>query len=338
MSMEQLPKFSFSLPVYDASCYLQECLESIFSQDYPQGKIEVLLVDGGSTDNTLEIAKRFPVRIFKNPKRLAEYGVQLGVRKATGDFLVIFAADNELVGNDWVQKVVSVFNNVEDISAVWGKLVSGENDSVLNKYFELIQSDPLNWFLNNNLNKYKSKAQICGRDCLKFRVNPTKPLVWGANGLVYRTEKIKTIWAQSGYLGDNDAFQYMVEQDNNKVAYFTSSFVYHHHVAKLGDFMTKWKRNFIQHLLNKQKTRNINWIFVDNFKTKLFFWIMYSAIPIFSFSHSVYLCLKDRNIHWFYHPVVSFLQFFTYSTLTLFTKKGRNFVKGVIFSTAEKVM
>jgi len=318
---------SFIIPTYNAGLHIESCLKSIRSQEYPQDKIEILILDGGSADETLNIARNYNCQILKNSKKLAEYGVQLGIQNAKGDLLVVFAADNEFVHNNWVRKVVDVFSNDEDISAVWGRLAAGEKDSALNKYFELVQSDPLNWFLNKNLDLYKKNAECFDKDFYKFKVNPKKPLVWGANGLVYRAERIKGIWAQEGYLGDNDAFQYMVEQGYGKVGYFDAPFVYHHHVSRLRDWTRKWKRNFVHHLLDKQETRNMNWVFTGNYKKKLFFWGIYNLVPFFSLSHALYLFFRDNNAYWFYHPLVSFLQFLTYVRLTLFTKKGFNFMK-----------
>jgi len=328
---------SFIIPTYNAGLHIGASLKSIRSQKYPQDKIEILILDGGSVDETLNIVSSYNCRFLKNSKKLAEYGVQLGMQNARGDLLAVFAADNELVNNNWVQKVVDVFNSDKDISAVWGRLAAGEKDSSLNKYFELIQSDPLNWFLNKNLNLYKKNAECFNKDFYKFKVDPRRPLVWGANGLVYRAERIKEIWAQEGYLGDNDAFQYMIEQGENKVGYFDLPFAYHHHVSRLRDWIKKWKRNFIHHLADKQETRNMNWVFTGNCKMKLFFWGVYNIIPIFSISHSIYLTLKDRNIHWLYHPLVSFMQFFTYTALVIFTRKGRKFIKSNIFGNFKVV-
>lgn len=321
---------SFIIPTYNAEYHLNKCLSSIRSQDYPQEAIEIIIADGGSHDSTIEIARQYSCIILNNFKRLAEYGVQLGIQKASGEISVIFAADNELVGYNWIKKVGNIFAADKEITAVWGRLVSGKDDTALNKYFELIQSDPLNWFLNKNLDKYKKNMRIKGTDIFSFRVDQYKPLVWGANGLAYRSEIIKGIWAQEGYLGDNDAFQCMIEQGKNKVAYFDHPFVYHHHVANLGDWVKKWRRNFSQHLLSKQKTRNMNWVFAGSFKIKLFFWVLYSAIPVISLTHSIYLSIKDKNIYWLYHPAANFLQLFTYCSLIFFDKKGINFVKGIV--------
>lgn len=222
---EENKKISFVIPTYNAAKHLNRCLESIVSQNYPRQEIEIIIADGGSSDETIQIATRFNCRILDNAKRLAEYGVQIGVKEATGDFLVVFAADNELVGSDWIQKVVTLFESNHEISAVWGRLVSGPDDPALNKYFELIQSDPLSWFINNNLADYKSHCDANG--VAVFTVDSQKPLVWGANGLVYRAGRIKAVWTQGGYLGDNDAFQTMLENKDNVVAYFDLPFVYH---------------------------------------------------------------------------------------------------------------
>lgn len=320
------------IPTYNAGFHIERCLQSIRRQRYPRENVEILIVDGGSTDTTIEIATRYGCRIFENKKRLAEYGVQIGMLNAGGKYLVVFAADNELAGDDWIKKVVDVFDNDREISAVWGRLASGDSDSALNKYFELIQSDPLNWFLNKNLDRYKRDAQINGANVFLFNVDRDKPLVWGANGLVYKADKIKDIWDQAGYLGDNDAFQYMIEQGNNKVAYFNTAFVYHHHVARLSDWVKKWKRNFCDHLLSRHSTRNMRWVFIGSFKRRLFAWAIYSSIPVFSFAHSVYLSLESRNKFWLLHAWVSFAQFFTYFLLLIRVKNAPAFLKDTAFS------
>lgn len=334
--LSALPRVSFIIPTYNAQAHLECCLESIRSQDYPTEKVEILVIDGGSSDATLGMAKKYGCKIISNPKKLAEYGVQLGMQHAVGALVTIFAADNELVGRNWIARVACVFSNFPHLCALWGRLVSGVSDSALNKYFELIQSDPLNWFLNKNIEWYKVNGSRYKTGCFLFNVLPSKPLVWGANGLVYQRQIIQPIWQQVGYLGDNDAFQYMVEQGNSTVAYFDAPFVYHHHVARLSDWVRKWERNFRHHLVDKYKTRNMNWVFTKSFKVKLLCWVVYSSIPIFSLLHSIYLSFRDKNWHWFYHPIVSFLQFFTYLRLLLIDKNSVVFVIRDAFSVLRR--
>jgi glycosyltransferase involved in cell wall biosynthesis len=63
------PFVSFIIPTYNSEKYLPLCLESIKKQDYPQDRYETFVIDGGSTDGTLSIAKKYKVKICKSPKR-----------------------------------------------------------------------------------------------------------------------------------------------------------------------------------------------------------------------------------------------------------------------------
>jgi len=319
---------TFIIPTYNAGKHIERCLKSLREQQYPQDKVEILIVEGGSSDNTPNIAAKYGCKILANPRRLAEYGVQIGMKAASSDLVVTFAADNGLVGQDWISKVVRIFEQYDHLSAVWGRLAAGVDDSALNKYFELIQSDPLNWFLNTNLRKYLRHSRYSmEHGCYFFKVDPSSPLVWGANGLVFRTAKIAGIWAQEGYLGDNDAFQYMIERGDNEVAYFATAFVYHHHVARISDWIRKWRRNFQHHLVDKAGTRNMNWVFRRNFKLKLLLWSFYSGCPVFSALHAIWLAVRQRNIYWLYHPVVSFAQLATYAAIGLSNGKAFDFMR-----------
>ena len=53
------PSVTFIIPVLNAAGILENCLQSIRRQDYPLEKIEIILADGGSTDGTPEIGKKY---------------------------------------------------------------------------------------------------------------------------------------------------------------------------------------------------------------------------------------------------------------------------------------
>ena len=65
--MNNLPKVSIIIPSLNAQDTIKECLESIKLLNYPKDKIETVLVDNGSNDNTLDIAKHYNVRILSEP-------------------------------------------------------------------------------------------------------------------------------------------------------------------------------------------------------------------------------------------------------------------------------
>lgn len=325
------PVISFIIPVLNAERHLHTCLRSIRAQDYPAGSVEIIVLDGGSTDSTVEIAWIYGAKVLPNPRRLAEYGLQVGIGAATGGFVTIFAADNELSGRDWIRRALGVFEAKLECAAVWGPLRSGPDDPPVNKYFELIQSDPMTHFMNKNISRYlKAEATIRRDDAFFFKVDPKRPLVWGANGLTMRRDLVAHIWAREGYLGDNDAFQQMIEEGNSMVAYIPGLTTYHHHVGAVGDFVRKWKRNFSNHFLDKIETRNTNWVFTEDFRKRLVFWLIYSTNPVISGAHALLMALRDRNLYWVYHPLLCMLQTYVYAWIMVATPKGRQMALRVV--------
>lgn len=83
---------SVIIPTKNEGGVLGQCLDSIFSQHV--NPIEVIVVDGGSTDNTLDIAKKYDVRIIKEGRFSSPANARnLGAEYAKGDVLLIMDAD-----------------------------------------------------------------------------------------------------------------------------------------------------------------------------------------------------------------------------------------------------
>jgi glycosyltransferase involved in cell wall biosynthesis len=75
----KLPALSVVIPTYNSERTLRECLESIKNQDYPKNKIEIIIADGGSTDRTMEIARKYTNKNSQNLLRTGEAGKAVGV-------------------------------------------------------------------------------------------------------------------------------------------------------------------------------------------------------------------------------------------------------------------
>lgn len=324
-----LPVISFVTPTYNAERCLERCLRSIREQAYPQDKIDIVIADGGSNDATLDIAKKYGARIFYNPRRLAEYGLAIAVQNAKGDFLVLAASDNELKGKDWLRRMLLPFQKDEKLSAEWGRLISAEDDYSINHYYALIQNDPLTYFTNQNLRIYLRRNKHIydgGEVYYIFDASIDTPLPWGANCLIYKSSDVKHFWDRDEYVGDNDVFQMMLESGKNHIAYNDNLLIYHHTIGTIFDWIGKWKRNLKKHFLVHRKTRNLNWINVKYFKLKLVVWILYSFMLPVSFLHALFLALRDKNIYWLYHPVVSLTQACVYLYIVFTTKRGWNLI------------
>lgn len=91
------PFVSVIVPCRNEKTFINESLNSLLSNNYPKGKLEILVIDGASTDGTLEmvelISKNNPVvKILSNPARIFPSAVNIGVRNSSGEYLLIAGA------------------------------------------------------------------------------------------------------------------------------------------------------------------------------------------------------------------------------------------------------
>lgn len=91
------------IPNYNYGRYLEQCIRSVLTSDFDPGKLEIILVDDASTDNSLEIAMRLKAekicafRIIANPVNLGVIRCRnLGIVHASGELLFFLDADNYL--------------------------------------------------------------------------------------------------------------------------------------------------------------------------------------------------------------------------------------------------
>lgn len=139
--MSKNMKLSIILPTYNNEKTIRSCLNSIFMQNFPRNQFEVLFIDGGSTDKTLEIARKFPVKLINNPKRNEEAARILGLSKARGEIIALVDADNVLVGKDWLSKMLKPFEDLEIQFADTLYFSYRDNDPMKVRYQALIGGD-----------------------------------------------------------------------------------------------------------------------------------------------------------------------------------------------------
>jgi glycosyltransferase involved in cell wall biosynthesis len=83
---------SVVIPVHNGERYVAQCLENLLGQTYKE--LEIIVVDDGSTDRTVEIARRYPVRILEQDKRGVSAARNAGMDAATGEYLHFMDVDD----------------------------------------------------------------------------------------------------------------------------------------------------------------------------------------------------------------------------------------------------
>ncbi|MCC5897655.1 MAG: glycosyltransferase [Phormidium sp. BM_Day4_Bin.17] len=123
MPSSPLPCCSFIIVNYNGLNYLHSCLESVYRLDYPRDRLDVILVDNGSQDDSLSIVEQeFPeVRCFRNHRNNFAGALNLGIQEAQGDYIAFLNNDAQL-DRDWLGKLLPGFKRSPKIGAVAGKI------------------------------------------------------------------------------------------------------------------------------------------------------------------------------------------------------------------------
>jgi glycosyltransferase involved in cell wall biosynthesis len=87
-------KYSFIIPVLNEERTIESTLNNLFNVINKDESVEVLLVDNGCTDNTVEKVQRFNVGIIKERKRGYGQALRTGLKKSKGEYIIIFDGDN----------------------------------------------------------------------------------------------------------------------------------------------------------------------------------------------------------------------------------------------------
>lgn len=104
------PFVSIICPVYNEEKHIEKCVESLLAQDYPRDGLEMLFIDGMSTDGTREIvgvyANEHPfIRLFDNPHRTAPYALNIGIGASCGEIVMRVDA-HSVFPSDYISRLV----------------------------------------------------------------------------------------------------------------------------------------------------------------------------------------------------------------------------------------
>lgn len=102
---------------------INHTLSSLHSNNLPSKEFEVVVVDNGSTDKTVEVAKRYPVKIFSCAKRGQGAARNVGIAKARGE-IICFTDSDIVVPEDWLAKILKFFEDCPHADGVGGPVLA----------------------------------------------------------------------------------------------------------------------------------------------------------------------------------------------------------------------
>jgi len=151
MNTQTFPSITVVTPTFNSGNTLDKCLSSVRNQDYPQDRIDIVLGDGGSTDNTLLVATKYNARVINIPSHLqhAEYNRGVAFNEAKGELVLILDHDNIIPYKTWLQDMVKpLLENPDMVATETCYYHYDKHFGIVDRYLVLLAvTDPLAFFL-----------------------------------------------------------------------------------------------------------------------------------------------------------------------------------------------
>ncbi len=171
-------KISIIIPVYKVEQYLDECLQSVFSQTYKD--LEIILIDDGSPDNCPQLCDKYArqdsrVQVIHKINEGAAEARNEGLRVATGEFIMFLDADDFWMDKDGLKKLVQVFQKDSNLDIVLYNVQhfneNTQSFSTSVKQYDLTKTTGhkntvLSYLIKNNLFTSSAWIQMIKRDII----------------------------------------------------------------------------------------------------------------------------------------------------------------------------
>lgn len=308
------PSISIIIPTLNSERVLKQGLAAIYAQEYPKELVEIIIVDGGSSDHTLAITREFKKRytfqlqVLDNPLKTGEAGKAIGARSAKNEILAFIDSDNILPRRDWLKKMVSPFGDKNIIASEPIEYTYRKGDSYINRYCALMgMNDPLSLFMGN----YDRMCLVTNRwtgvpveqedrkTYLRVTLRCGSIPTIGANGFFIRRSKLESL-CPGAYLFDVDILQEAVRQMGSIVIAKVKTGIIHLYCNDYGAFVRKQKRRVLDYLRYRGRERTLDtWTISRMRGVALFILSSLSVLPLFVQSFVGFS--RQRDACWLFH-------------------------------------
>lgn len=313
------PLVSIIIATYNSEETLPLCLDAIKQQSYPQSRIEVLLMDGGSTDQTLKIAQKYQCKIIPNPRIEPVYAKYLGFFTAKGDYAIYLDSDEVMVNKNSIKIKIEALEKHGDLYAITTSgYLQAKNYPFANQYINEF-GDPFSFFIYRlskderfyrftMMNKYPmviDEPNYTVFDLRKITSLPILELV--AMGSMINLRFFRKKFPQiKKHISIIPHLFYLLHPQNSLIAISKNDPLIHYSSASMSKYLSKiaWRvKNNIHHakeiggaaFLGREKLQSSQ----KQFKKYLF--LPYAFSIIFPLSDAVYLMITRKSFSYLWH-------------------------------------
>ena len=300
MPAENLPRISVIMPTLNAGALLENCLASIRQQDYPQDKIEIVLADAHSKDDTRAIAKKHGAIVLDDNGKNMEEGKRLALGHATGELIAFVDADNEITHPDYFRLAVKALMDNPQALGVESYYLPSPKMSSFCVYIthRLHISDPICWLMSTNPRLIARDGEterwtLPGNSC-------AYPL--GANGFFFRRADLESVHASEKFQ-DTHVALFLMKQGRREWLRVRGRGVHHYYIQSLWRFIQKRRRATV-HFLRVQEEMPVNWM-KEKPPVSLPVAAIYCVTFVGPLWHTLVGIIRDGDPRWLWHTPAS---------------------------------
>jgi len=312
VEMKEWPTVSFIMPVYNEEKYLKTCFENLQSLDYPKDHIEVIVIDGGSIDQTVKIAESFGYKVVCNLKKKAPFGKALGLGLTHGEFVYFHEADVLFASPCWLKKMILPL--LEDVELFgcecdWG---IAKDFNSLNTYFALLKIfDPLARMLSGRKPKSKVYRKNYYVEEYDLADNPvTYCFLW-------RRSSIEAVGDWKMEFAEANFASRTISAGLTRFAHLEDMVAFHYYSSSLINFIKKREKIARQYM--EREIVDTSWIDKKS-KVYLYFSVLYLGTLVGPIIEAIFNLSRSRKIAWLWHPLLSLVTVFVYGKEYLINK------------------
>src|SRR3989344_4892868 len=311
-SLNDLPSISVIVPVFNEEKNLKRLLPSLARQSYPREKIEYIMIDDNSTDNTAKLAHKFGAKVFTVNTHNIGFNKRYGLKLAKNDLVYCIDADMELCSKNYFQLLVKPFLEDERIIGTFTRefALDGSRFFVKNSLLRFIsyhplQQDPLYDFLSPSI---ASTIIGKGRNYYICEFNPGR--IPAVGRILYRRKELLKISAYEKRAQmdlDLESVEIVARAGFNYFAYVPKAKIRHYHAATLQLLILKRLRNLERNYLPNLDRKYYLWFDPNKKKggLKIIFWVIYANLLIPETIRGLIKSIYHKDIAFMWHPIVS---------------------------------
>jgi len=208
------PLVTFIVPAFNSEKTISDCIKSILAQNIEK---EIIVIDNDSSDSTVKIINRYPVRYILEIKRGPAAAKNKGLDTCNQTSRYIAFIDSDVIlPEEWAEKAVTFLDNDKDVAGV-----GGPGKSITKNYV----SEIFDYLLYGKTSEQKM-----------LYVNSLATM-----DVMYKREAIKDLYFNEKLIAAEDPdFNFRILNKNYKLMYFNELWVYHHNPTTLKEIWKKW--------------------------------------------------------------------------------------------------